>query len=205
MTVCAFPSPRWHLPLICLGVLFLPGSARAHSPIQGAGDIVNGLLHPLTTITHVLIIVGLGLLGGRSKLVDFKLPMTIFAVLAGLALLLTTTGGIKAVYPPLLICIALCAAVPLTLELTPPPLARNALFATAALALGLDSAVESGSTATVFKTLVGNWISLIVLVADLAIYVSLAGEAKWMKIALRIVGSWIIAISLMMLAFSLRN
>ncbi len=203
--MCAFPRWRWRLALLCLGLLLLPASARAHSPIQGAGDIVNGLLHPLTTITHVLIIVGLGLLGGRCKLAEFKIPMTIFAVLSGLAFLLTTTGWIKAVHPPVLICIALCAAVPLALELTPPPWARSALVAAAALALGLDSAVETGSTTTVIKTLMGNWVSLIVLIADLAIYVSLAGEAKWLKIALRIVGSWIIAISLMMLAFSIRK
>jgi hydrogenase/urease accessory protein HupE len=131
--------------------------------------------------------------------------MAIFAPLSGLALFLTTTGWIKSVYPPVLICIALCAAVLLALEKTPPPVALGALFAAAALALGLDSGIEPAPTAKSVKTLLGNWISLSVLLADVAIYVSLAGEAKWLKIALRIAGSWIIAISLLVLAFSMRK
>lgn len=188
-----------------LGFLIFPASAHAHSPIQGAGDFVNGLLHPLTTPTHVLIIVGLGLLAGRGKRSELKMPMAVFVPLSGLAFILTTTGWIKAVYPPVLIGIALCAGILLALEKSPPPFALGSLFAVAALDLGFDSAVETGSTVTVVKTLLGNWISLIVLIADLAIYVSLGGEAKWLKIALRIAGSWIIAISLLVLAFSFRK
>jgi hypothetical protein len=73
------------------------------------------------------------------------------------------------------------------------------------MAIGLDSAVESNSTASAVKTLLGNWIILVVMVCDVAIYVSLGGEAKWLKVALRIAGSWIIAISLLVLAFSIRR
>ena len=200
-----FPRRLLRLALLFLGFLIFPASAHAHSPVLGAGDFISGLLHPLTTITHVLIIVGLALLAGRRVPLNLKMPLAVFVPLSGLALILTTTGWIKTVYPPVLICIALCAAAFLALEKTPPPLVLGALFAAAALALGFDSAVETGSTATVVKTLVGNWISLIVLIADLAIYVSLGGEAKWLKIALRIIGSWIIAIALMVLAFSFRK
>lgn len=195
--------PRLVLPL--LGFLLLPTSAHAHSPIAGAGDLINGLLHPLTSPTHVLVILGFGLMAGRGSREELKMPMGIFASLSGLALALTTTGWIKAVYPPVLICIALCAAVLLALEKTLPTVALGALFGAGALALGFDSAVETGATATVVKTLFGNWISLTVLVADIAIYLSLGRELKWLKIALRIAGSWIIAIALMVLAFSFRK
>jgi len=188
-----------------LGLLSSPATAQAHSPVPGAGDFISGLLHPLTTPTHVLLIVGLGLVAGRRPLAELKMPMAVFAALAALALTLTATGWIKSVYPPVLIAIALVAAALLALEKMLTPAALSALFAAAALALGLDSAVETGSTTTRIKTLLGNGLSLIVLVADLAIYVSLAGEAKWLKIALRIAGSWILAIGLLVLAFSLRR
>ena len=56
----------------------------------------------------------------------------------------------------------------------------------------------------IIKTLSGTWIALVVLVCDIAIYVSLGAEAKWLQIALRVAGSWIIAIALLVLAFSLR-
>jgi hydrogenase/urease accessory protein HupE len=92
----------------------------------------------------------------------------------------------------------------LALDKDPPPLPFCAISAAAALALGLDSGAEPGPASTIAKTLLGNWISLIVLVYDVAIYVSLGGEAKWLKVALRIAGSWLIAISLLVLAFSFR-
>jgi urease accessory protein len=190
---------------LCLLLFAFPATAHAHSTVKGMGDFVSGLFHPLTTPTHVLIIVGLGLLAGRGTSPNLKIPMAVFMPLSALALVLTTAGWIRAVYPPVLICIALCAGTLLALEKTPHRLAFGALFAAAALAMGFDSAVEASSTSTVVKTLLGNWISLSALIADIAIYVSLGKDAKWLKIALRIAGSWIIAISLLVLAFSLRR
>ena len=105
----------------------------------------------------------------------------------------------------MLLGISLCAGALLALDKNPDTVLFCALFAAGAMAMGLDSAVEAGSAASVTKTLFGNWISLAVLVYDIAIYVSLGGEAKWLKVALRIFGSWIIAISLLVLAFSFRK
>ena len=196
-------SLGWLVPLV---VLFaFPTTAHAHSPIKGMGDFVNGLLHPLTSPTHVLIIIGLGLMAGRRSPLNLKAPLWVFVPLSALALTLTLTGWIKEVYPPLMICIALSAGAFLALEKTPPAVVTCALFGIAAFGLGLDSAVEADSASKVFKTLFANWISLSVLIFDLAIYVSLGAEAKWLKIALRVVGSWIIAISLLVLAFSFRK
>jgi len=51
----------------------------------------------------------------------------------------------------------------------------------------------------------GNWTCLNVLILDLALYVSMGEQARWLKIALRVTGSWIIAIGLMVLAFTFRK
>lgn len=201
---CLTRRPLRCWPVVLLWLL-LPAGAQAHSPVQGAGDFINGMLHPLLSPAHVLIILGLGFMAGRGRIAELKMPMTVFAPLSAIALLLTTTGWIKAVHPSILICIALAPAAFLALEKTPPPAVLAALFGVGALALGMDSMVEGGGPSAVAKMLLGNWLSLNVLVADIAIYVSLAGEAKWLKIALRIAGSWIIAISLLVLAFSFRK
>jgi hydrogenase/urease accessory protein HupE len=120
-------------------------------------------------------------------------------------LILGTVGRVKSVHPAVLLGIAFCAGTLLALDKNPDTLPFCALFAVGAMAMGLDSAVESGSAASMAKTLLGNWISLVVLVCVIAIYVSLGGEAKWLKVALRIFGSWIIAISLLVMAFSFRK
>jgi urease accessory protein len=55
----------------------------------------------------------------------------------------------------------------------------------------------------VIKTLLGIWLMVVFLLFDVAYYTSLATRKHWPKVDVRIVGSWIIAISLLMLALSL--
>ena len=124
---------------------------------------------------------------------------------SAVALLVTTTGLLSRVYQPILLAVALCAAILVALEKPLPLGAAYALFAIAALAIGLDSSVESSATSTVIKTLAGTWISLMILLADIAIYVSFCTKKNWTKVGIRVAGSWIIAITLLVLAFSLRK
>ena len=196
-------SLRW-LPLLLCLVVF-PTTAHAHSPVKGLGDFYSGLLHPLTTPSHVLLIVALGLLAGRRRPFHLKAPMAIFSALSGAALVVATVGGTRGIHPNVMVGIALWAGILLALDKNLSPAPFCALVAVAAVVMGLDSAVESKSASAVIKTILGNWISLVVLVCDIAIYVSLGGEAKWLKVALRIAGSWIVAISLLVLAFSIRR
>ena len=79
------------------------------------------------------------------------------------------------------------------------------LFAAGAIAIGLDSGPETGSIAIVLKTLFGTWLIIVFIVFDIAYYASFAARKKWSKVGLRIIGSWIIAISLLVLAFALKK
>jgi len=200
-----FVRQRSRLMLLALLFVAFPVTAHAHSPVKGMGDFINGLLHPLTTPAHLLIVLGLGLLAGRRSPMNLKTLMLVFMPLSAVALLFTTAGWIQSVYPPVLICLALCCGALLALDKTPSLLLMSVLFGVGAVAIGLDSRVESGTATGVFKMLLGTWLSLAVLVADIAIYVSLGRQANWLKVALRVLGSWIVAISLLMLAFSLRG
>ena len=77
------------------------------------------------------------------------------------------------------------------------------LFAAAALAIGLDSSPETGSPGLVMQALLGTWGMVIFLLFDVAYYTSLAMKIQWVRVGVRVIGSWIIAISLMVLALTL--
>jgi urease accessory protein len=164
---------------------------------------LGGALHPLTNPAHLLVIIALGLLIGQRSPLDLKPPLVVFVPCLTVALFFTTTGFVTTVYQPALIGLALCAAVAVSLEKPIPPLAYRALFAAGAFALGFDSLPEPSSTSVLIKTLLGTWIMIIFLVFDIAYYTSLAMGVNWPRVGVRVLGSWIIAISLMVLALSL--
>jgi len=177
---------------------------HAHSASAELGDFWSGALHPVTTPTHLLILVGLGLLCGRRTPLQLKGPVVAFLSASAAALVLTVSGGITAVPPPVLITVALALGLLLALDWDPPLPLLVGIFTIAALVLGLDSAVEKGPPSTLAKTLLGTWICLAVLAIDIPIYVGLGHHLSWLRIALRIAGSWIAAVTLMMLAFHFR-
>ena len=201
----AWRRSRGWLGPAALCLLASSSGVHAHSSLQDWGHFASGLVHPVTTPVHVLIIAGLGLLAGGRVPLNLKVPMTVFACLSALALLIASGGRIANVYPPLMMCMALFAGALLALEKRLSTMGLCVLFGVAAVLVGLDSGAEAGSTSAVFKTLLGTWIALGVLVFDIAVWVSMAGEAKWLKVALRIVGSWIVAVSLLILAFFFRK
>ena len=197
-------SLRRLLPLALL-VFAIPVPAEAHAGISGLGDFFGGVLHPFTTPQHVLVLLGLGLIVGQRSPLNLKMPLAVFIPVSAAALLLTTTGIVKSVYPPILIGLALIAGVVVALEKSPPAFVSAVVFAMAALAIGLDSAVETGSAPAIAKTLLGTWLGLIIAVADIAFYVSFFTKQKWQKVGIRVAGSWITAASLMILAFVFRR
>ena len=155
----------------------------------------------------MLILLGIGVLLGQHLPLDLGKSLRVFAPLTAVSLALTMTNWIAGVPAAVLFCIALCAGILVALEARISFWCRGALLAVAAIALGMDSGVETGATAVVIKTLLGTWIGLVVGLATIAYYASLAAERKrkWISIGLRVAGSWIVAISLLLLAFSLRR
>jgi urease accessory protein len=186
-------------------VLVLPATAGAHTVTSGVGDFFDGVLHPLTTPAHLLVLLGLGLVAGQHSPSNLKIPLTVFISVSAAALAVTTIGIVKTVYPPVLIGLALVAGLLVALEKPPSALVGGIFFALAALALGLDSAVETGTGIKAAKILLGTWTGLIVVVADIAFYVSSYTKWKWQKVGIRVAGSWITAASFMILAFALRR
>jgi len=190
---------------VALLVLAFPATASAHTTVSGVGDFFGGVLHPLTTPAHLLVLLGLGLLAGRQTPLNLKIPLAVFIPLSAVALLLTTTGMVRTVYPPILIGISLVAGALVALGKPLPAKVTGAIFAVAALVLGLDSAAEAGSAMATAKTLLGTWCGLILAVADIAYYLSFCTKQQWQQVGIRVAGSWITAASFMILAFALRR
>jgi len=197
--------PSLLLLLLLTAILFLcfSGTVRAHATISGFEGFAGGALHPLTIPAHLLIIVALGLLTGQRSPPSLRALFVNFAPILAAALMFTTTGLITGVFQPLLVAVALCAAIPVALEKPVSPLVYRALSAAGALALGFDSAPGASSAGVFIKTLLGTGIMVIFLVFDVAYYTTLAMRRQWSRVGVRVLGSWIIAISLLVLALFL--
>ena len=191
--------------LICsVALLLLPLTAMAHTSIAGAGDFVTGLLNPLTTPGHILILIGLGLLAGHHPPVQLKYTIGAFVSVLTICLLLTTTSYVVAVSSTVIFCLALVVGILVALELQLLLIICCVLFATAGALIGLDSVVEAGAVQSPFTTLAGTWVSATFLLVDIPIYTCNANK-KWMKIGIRVTGSWIAAIAMLVLAFHFRK
>ncbi len=188
------------------GVFLFPlPETLAHLTVEGVGDVANGALHPLMTPAHLLVILSLGLLLGQRIPLNLKTPFRIFAPISAAALLLTLGGWVEQVSQPVLISIALAISALVAMEMKIPAWLGGGFCAAAAVAIGLDSGVGGGPSMSAFKTLAGTWLSLNAAVFYLAVCASNAEDRKWARVGIRVLGSWIIAIALMVLAFSLRK
>jgi urease accessory protein len=185
--------------------MFTFSPALAHVPIEGWGDFANGAIHPALNPGHALLIIGLALLLGQRDPLKVKAPMLFFAPASALALALTATGWVGGNWPPVMMVLSLVLGSLVAIARHPRPLVIHSLCLAAAVLLGLDSEVEARDIPAAIQTLAGTWLALNLLL----LYVTLASSNATGKPlpanAIRILGSWIVAISLLMLAFELRG
>lgn len=167
------------------------------------GDFYGGVLHPLTALEHVLPFLALGLLAGqqgaraaRWLLLVFPLGLlvgTAFAAVAPAAYWLTPLNHVSFVVLGLLLATAW--RMPL------------ALLIALGLLFGLSHGYENGSALTpevaahLFVpgvALIGFMAAAVVSAATLA----LTARAGWLRIGVRVVGSWIAAIGILMIGMA---
>lgn len=194
---------RWVSLLLLAGAL--TSTAHAHLVVQGLDEVGNGALHPLVTPAQVLIIFSLSFFLGQQIPFNLKAPVIALATTSAAALLITTTSWIPVIHQPIMIGIALCAATLVTINRKVPTWVPWLLCAIAGIGIGLDSRVEEGAPYAIAKTLFGTWIALNTMVPYIALCASHGAGRPWAITGIRIAGSWIIAISLLVLAFSLRH
>lgn len=185
---------------------FSTASASAHIMMEGAGELTNGALHPLMTPAHVLVLLAAGLLCGQNARDKDANPLRVFAPVLAVALLATLASFLTGeLWQPLVIGVSLALASLVALEVRLPRAAVVVLTVLSAVVIGLDSGAEADSTFAKVKTLAGTWVTAGALVFYISACASNAAGKPWARTAIRVFGSWIVAIGLMVLAFALKN
>lgn len=176
----------------------------AHLVLQGMDEFIAGALHPLLTSAHVLVLVGLGLLLRPAAPARLVAAVGVFSLGAAAGLAATCRWAIPGVPLPVLSGLALGLGGLVALAMPPPGWVRWTAAALAGLALGWDSTPEVAGMAAA-KAALGAWAALTLLVLNVAHYSARLPGARWSQTGVRIIGSWIVAISILMLAFWLRR
>ena len=186
--------------------LLAQSSAHAHGASAGMAGFGGGLIHPLITPAHLLLLLALGLWLGQQRPLTLRLPGLAFVPGAAIGLLATTRFAIPPAWQTVLLCLALVAALLLATSARLPSWAALPLFAGAGLALGLDSGVDSADSPTALAiTLSATWLGLGLCLVNFAYYTSLLPQRKWVQIGVRVAGSWLAAICLLVLAFAFKS
>jgi len=185
---------------VALGLLVLsPVEAQAHLVTTGLGPFYDGISHFTLTPDDILPVLALALLaglsgpsGGRAAL--FVLPV---AWLAGGLLGLSRSSELSMPALTASTLLGLGALVALDRKL---PLG---LVAGLAAALGLFHGYLNGTAKLGALGLSGVAATLFVVVALVAAFV-VSLRAPWSRMAVRVAGSWLVAISMLMLGWTFR-
>jgi urease accessory protein len=156
-----------------------------------------GLLHPLGAPAHALALVGLGLLIGRQTRYAVPTAAFVLALVAGLAALVSGLGETDA---PTVLLVASALAGLLTASAVQVPVLGTALLAAAiGGAVGLDSPPQEISFGRAIVALIGTGVGASILCGLVALVAAKAAR-PWQAVAVRILGSWIAASAILVLA-----
>jgi hypothetical protein len=185
-----------------LGVVACPSLATAHSPIEGLGTFYSHLLHPVTVLSHALLLTAVSLMLGQQGRGTARAAVTALGVMFVVGLAMAMAGGLNVVREQVLIIAALIAGGIVCLD-RPVPIAFAVLMAAGTgFAIGLDSAVNTTghrNTALAVAGLASGVLYVAVVIAGSTVAV----KTHWQRVAMRIGGSWIFAVSVMVFALSL--
>jgi urease accessory protein len=159
--------------------------------------LVGGLLSPLLTPAHALALLALGFLIGQQRGGPVPLAAFVAGLAAGLVAIARAVGETAA--PDILLATTAMSAGLVALARPLPRIVPAALAAVVGVTLGLDSPPEVISVAAATVMLMGTWVG-----AGLAVGLIAAGAQHltrwWQRLGLRIVGSWIVASAVLVLA-----
>ncbi len=186
----------------------IAGTAEAHSTVKGVGDLYAGLLHVVTALEHVLPFVALSLLAGQrgmkgqaeSVLLVFPVALMGGAVAAlwlgpmhGLALFnigsAILLGGLVALARPL------------------PAVLFHGLVVLFGLSHGFANGEAITSSIKAYLFILGIGLAGLAILAygTLMVDFLLKKNIGWMTIAVRVAGSWIAAIGVLVMATAGRS
>lgn len=186
--------------LACAALLVAPACAWAHGAIPGIGHFYSGLLHPLTEPAQGVALLALGLRMGQrgaTHVGDAVLAL-ILAVFLGLAATLLFSGVNT---DTVLLAIGAAAALSVSADQLLPRWVLVGIAGLLGVAVGLGSGPEGLAGSSLWLSLAGTWIGVVLVPAWVAAMTSFA-QRNWMKIAVRVMSSWVAASALVVLALT---
>jgi urease accessory protein len=161
---------------------------------------VDGSLNPLVTPAHALTLLALALVLGQQDRRGVSFFSFAIGLAGGLVAIALAVGEVPA--RTVLLADAAALGVMVAAAWAPKPLAWL-LAAIAGTALALDSPPQAVTIAEGHVTLVGTGVGAC---AMLLVAVAVVGQAKsdWQRLGVRILGSWIAASAILVLAVWLR-
>jgi urease accessory protein len=177
------------------------GPAMAHPPPLGITGFTGGLLHPLFVPAHALALLGLGLLIAQQDHWASAVLVSFVAVLAaGLGVM--TLGVVPRFANETAIVLAGVMGLLVAIARPMPKIAGCLLAAAAAFTIALDSPPEVLSVNEANIMLLGTGIGATFVPLLVAACLS-RFTGGWARIATRILGSWIAASAILVLALRL--
>jgi urease accessory protein len=190
--------------IVLFAIAIFPARAEAHLNSTGMGPVYDGVMHFLTSPEDVVPVLGLALLAGLrgaayGRRALFVLPATWLAGgLAGLAAATMNPSAVLTALTFLLLGSLVAMDAKLSLRVI------TALAGLIGLYHGYLNGAGMGQPGTASVALLGLVFAVFVLVA-LAAALVVQLRVAWARIAVRVVGSWIVASGLLMLGWSLRG
>jgi urease accessory protein len=177
--------------------LFLPAVVAAH-PIQGVGDFYSGMLHPLLALEQIVPIIALGLLAGQQERLTAARVLGTFpaALIAGACTALTFHPAPFYVFVNTAAMVVLGLLVVISRRL--PELPLIVLTATLGFCQGLPVGAEINGDLAPWRFIPGAGLTALVVIAY-GIGLVRWLKAPWAQIAVRVAGSWVAAIGIMVL------
>jgi urease accessory protein len=185
--------------LACLIALLSPAAASAH-PIKGVGDFYAGMLHPLTALEFLLPWTALSLFAGQQGRKEALLALGIFPSALVLGASLGTVVQSPAWLPTINLAIIPILGLAVALAITCPSTVVVILVAVVGLLHGLANGSEITAPTSPWRFIPGlAAVAILVLAYGIGLVRSL--EKPWSRIAVRVAGSWIAAVGIMVCAF----
>ena len=181
-----------------------PTPALAHVPFAGLNELYNGLLHPLVVPAHLLLLIATGLFLGKQGSRGIAPSLLVFSLLTfgGLvATIFSMKGGGEKSLLILTAIIGLLIAVNLRI----PMFLCLLVAALTGFLIGLDSPQDVLAGKAKFFSLLGSGLGICFLFLYPLAFADYFSDRNWQKIGVRIVGSWVAASAVLVLALALQT
>ena len=184
--------------VVAAALLTTTQAAMAHPPPLGIGGFSGGLLHPLFVPAHVLAVLALGLLIGQQAAWS-RTPALSFVLGLAAGLGVMTLGVVPRLLNETLLAFALIAGLLVALARPVPEAAGCAFAVLLGFCVALNSPPEVISLREANVVLIGTGVGAALLLI-VAAFIASRLKPHWARVAARILGSWIAASAILVLA-----